>query len=314
MRAYLLRRCAQAVVVLFGISLIVFLLIHLLPGGPARALLGPTAKQYQLHEFIVQNGYNQPLFWQYVHYMGRLFQGNLGFSYSYNQTVTDLLATYIPKSAYLCGLSVVFTLLVAVPLGIFQAAKSNTWPDHLITGSAFVAYSMPTFWLSTLLVLWFAVSVHWFPAQAPQGDILAAIRDPVAMVLPVASLTFVSVALFSRFVRSSATTILVQDYIRTARGKGISEARLLYRHLLRNALSPIVTLIGLSIPWLIGGEIVVESVFNYPGMGLLLWKAANSHDYPLLMGITLVAGTATVLGSLLADVLYAVIDPRVRYD
>ncbi len=313
MRVYLLRRVAQSLVVLFGITVIVFLLIHLLPGGPARALLGPTAKQYQLKQFIAENGYNQPLFVQYLQYLSHLFDGDLGFSYSYNQSVTALLAQNLPKSVLLCGLAIFFTLLIAIPLGIFQATRSNTVPDHIINGSAFVAYSMPTFWLSTLLILWFSVSLHWFPSQAPQGDLGVALREPMAMVLPVASLTLVSVALFSRFVRSSATTVLVQDYIRTARSKGVSQVRLMYKHLLRNALSPIVTLIGVSLPWLIGGEIVVESVFNYPGMGLLLWKAANSHDYPLLMGITLVVGAATVVGSLLADVLYAVVDPRVRY-
>jgi peptide/nickel transport system permease protein len=142
----------------------------------------------------------------------------------------------------------------------------------------------------------------------------AALKDPVALVLPVASLTLVSVALFSRFVRSSATTVLVEDYIRTARAKGVPLRRLVRKHLLRNALSPMVTLFGVSLPFVIGGAIVVESVFNYPGMGLLLWKAATSRDYPLLMGFTLVVGVATVLGNLITDVLYAVVDPRVHYE
>ena len=153
------------------------------------------------------------------------------------------------------------------------------------------------------------------PFAGPEGPtVAAAFNDPRALVLPVASLTVVSVAMFSRFVRSSAMTVLVQDYIRTARGKGVPLSRLVRKHVLRNALSPMVTLFGISLPFVIGGAIVVESVYNYPGMGLLLWKAATSRDYPLLMGFTLVVGIAAVLGNLIADVLYAAVDPRVRYE
>jgi peptide/nickel transport system permease protein len=314
MTSYIARRILQSIIVLFGVTLIVFLLIHLLPGGPARALLGVTATPQQVHEFTVQNGWDQPVFIQYVHYMGHLLHGDLGFSYTYNQSVSSLLAQNIPKTVLLLGLALLATIVIAIPLGIFQALRSNSAADHILTGSEFVAYSMPTFWLSTLLILWFSIDLHWFPSEAPQGaTVAAALRDPRALVLPVASLTLVAVALFSRFIRSSATTVLVQDYMRTARAKGVSGTRLLHKHLLRNALSPLITIIGLSLPWMIGGAIVVESVFNYPGMGLLLWKASTSHDYPLLMGITLVAGVATVLGNLLADVLYAVVDPRVHY-
>jgi peptide/nickel transport system permease protein len=313
--AFIVRRIGQSVVVLFGVTLIVFLLVHLLPGGPARALLGPGATPQQVQYFATENGYNLPVMLQYLHYMERLFHGNLGFSYSYNQSVASLLEQDIPKTALLVGLAYVCTMLIAVPLGIVQALRSNTKVDHVITGGAFVAYSMPQFWLSTLLILWFSVSFHFFPSEGPQGATVgAALKDPVALVLPVASLTLVSVALFSRFVRSSTTTVLVQDYIRTARAKGVPLRRLVRKHLLRNALSPMVTLFGVSLPFVIGGAIVVESVFNYPGMGLLLWKAATSRDYPLLMGFTLVVGVATVLGNLITDVLYAVVDPRVHYE
>jgi peptide/nickel transport system permease protein len=312
---YILRCLGQSVVVLFGVTLIVFLLVHMLPGGPAKAMLGPTATLQQVRYFTIENGWNLPVLEQYVHYMGRLFQGNLGFSYTYNQSVGSLLEDDIPKTALLIGLAYVCTMLIAVPIGIIQALRSNTAVDHAITASAFVAYSMPTFWLSTLLILWFSVSIHLFPSEGPQGaTVRAALDDPRALVLPVASLTVVSVALFSRFVRSSAMTVLVQDYIRTARGKGVPLTRLVRKHLLRNALSPMVTLFGVSLPFVIGGAIVVESVYNYPGMGLLLWKAATSRDYPLLMGFTLVVGVATVVGNLIADVLYAVVDPRVRYE
>lgn len=277
-------------------------------------MLGPHATLQQIHTFSVQNGYNLPVLVQYFHYIGQLLGGNLGFSLSYNEPVGVLLKDDVPKTVLLVGLSSVFTILIAVPVGILQALRASTAVDHVITGASFVAYSMPIFWLSTLLILWFSVSLHWLPSQGPQGaTVTAAFHDPQAMILPVASLTLVSVALFTRFMRSSTMTVLVQDYIRTARGKGVPLHRLLRKHVLRNAFLPMVTLFGLTLPYVIGGAIVTESVFNYPGMGLLLWKAATSRDYPLLMGFTIVVGVATVLGSLLADILYAVVDPRVRY-
>jgi peptide/nickel transport system permease protein len=312
---FILRRLGQAVIVVFGVTLIVFLLVHLLPGSPAQAFLGPGATQVEIHQFTIENGYNLPVFTQYADYIGRLFHGNLGFSYTYNQSVASLLQQDIPKTAILVGLSYVCTMLIAVPVGIVQAIRSNTLVDHVITGASFVAYSMPQFWLGTLLILWFSVSLHIFPSEGPQGGSVShALADPRALVLPIATLTLVSVAMFSRFVRSSAMTVLVQDYIRTARGKGIPLWRLVRKHVLRNVLGPMVTLFGVSLPFVIGGAIVVESVYNYPGMGLLLWKAATSRDYPLLMGITLVVGIATVVGNLLADILYAAVDPRVRYE
>jgi peptide/nickel transport system permease protein len=315
MTAFLLRRVGQAVVVVFGVTLIVFLLVQLLPGGPARAFLGPGATAVAVHEFTVENGYNLPVMVQYLHYIERVFHGNLGYSYSYNQSVGSLLEQDVPRTAILIGLSYICTMLIAVPVGIIQALRSNTLVDHVITGFAFVAYSMPQFWLGTLLILWFSVSLHIFPSEGPQGGTVGStLADPRALVLPVVTLTLVSVAMFSRFVRSSASTVLVQDYVRTARGKGVPLWRLIRKHLLRNVLSPMVTLFGVSLPFVIGGAIVVESVFNYPGMGLLLWKAATSRDYPLLMGFTLVVGVATVAGNLLADILYAVVDPRVRYE
>jgi peptide/nickel transport system permease protein len=173
---------------------------------------------------------------------------------------------------------------------------------------------MPLFWLGTLLILVFAVNSHLLPPEGPQGTTVGTlITQPRALILPVATLAIVTIALWSRYMRSSAVDNLVQDYIRTARAKGASEARVLFGHLLRNAFLPIITLVGLSLPAVLSGEVITESVFNYPGMGLLFWNAAISHDYPVLMGVTVVVGAATVIGSLLADLLYAVVDPRVRY-
>jgi len=313
MTFYILRRVVQATVVLFGVTLVVFILIHLLPGGP-RALLGPHVSAQQVHAFMVANGYTRPVWVQYGTYVSQVARGNFGYSYHYNETVGALLGQDLPKSLVLVGLAIGISLTIAVPVGVLQAFRRNTAIDHALTGAAFVGYSMPVFWLATLLILVFAVKIHAFPPEAPQGATVGAVfSQPLALVLPVATLTIVTVALFTRYMRSSAVDSLVQDYIRTARSKGASESRILVRHVLRNSILPIITLIGLSLPAILSGAVITETVFNYPGMGLLFWNAATSHDYPTLMGVTIAVGAATVVGSLLADVLYSIVDPRVRY-
>jgi len=312
--AYILRRLAQALAVLVGVTIIVFVIIHLLPGGPVGALLGPRASRAEIHAFIVENGYNKPMYIQYAYFLGRLLQGNLGYSYKYNQTVASLLAQNLPKSILLVGLAYLVALVVAIPVGLAQAVRRNGSFDYTVTAAAFVGYSMPTFWLGILLILFFAVDLNFLPTEGPQGATVGAVlQQPAGLVLPVATLAIVTIAMFSRYMRSSAIDNLLQEYIRTAKAMGIPEGRILYRYLLPNSILPIITLIGLSLPMVLSGALVVEQVFNYPGAGLLFWNAATTKDYPLLMGLTVVVGAATVLGSLVADVLYAVADPRVRY-
>lgn len=315
MTGYILRRLAQSLVVVVGVTIIVFVIVHLLPGGPARALLGARASPEQIRLFDIANGYNKPLPVQYVDYVIKLLHGNLGYSYHDNQTVASLLAQYLPKSALLLGLAYVVAIVVALPLGLLQALRRNKPVDYALTGIAFVGYSMPAFWLGIILILLFAVNFHLLPPEGPQGATVGAVLShPNALVLPVVTLAAATVALFSRFMRSSAIETMVQDYIRTAKAKGLSGRRIVMRHMLRNSITPIITLIGLSLPGAVSGALITEQVFNYPGMGLLFWNAAVTHDFPVLLGFTIVVAIATVLGSLLADVLYAVMDPRVRYD
>jgi peptide/nickel transport system permease protein len=312
--AYLVRRVLQGIAVVIGVTLIVFIILHALPGGPARGMLGPEATQQQVQQFIVANGYDKPLWVQYWRYIDQLVHGNLGYSYQNNQTVAALLADDLPKTAVLVLLAYVVALIVAVPLGILQAVRRNSVLDYVTTGASFVAYSMPTFWLGILLILGFAIDWRLLPAEAPQGATVSAVlQDPEAIILPVATLALVTIAQFSRFMRSSAIETLVQDHIRTARAMGMPKRAILLRYLLRNSLLPIITLIGLSLPVTISGAVITESVFNYPGMGLLIWNAATAHDFPVLLGATIVLAAVTVVGSLLADMLYAVADPRVRY-
>jgi peptide/nickel transport system permease protein len=311
---YLVRRVAQAVVVLIIVTMIVFGILHFLPGSPARAMLGVKATPGAIRAFNAANGYNRALPMQYLLYLDRLIHGNLGFSYHLDQSVGSLLSLDLPKTALLVGSAYVLAILIAIPVGLVQALRRNKPVDHAFTVLSFIGYSMPIFWLGMLLIVLFAVQFHLFPAEFTQAASVGTIfHDPRALVLPIATLTIVTVAQFSRFMRSSAIDNLLQDYIRTARAKGVSQRQLVMRHLLRNSLLPIVTLIGLSLPAVLSGAIIVEALFNYPGMGLLFWTAAGAHDYPVLMGFTVVVAAATVVGNLVADIAYAFLDPRVRY-
>jgi len=311
---FLIRRTGQAIFVLFLVTLATLALVHLFPGGPVRALLGVRATPQQIAYYNNLYGFNKPFYVQYIKWVGQLLHGNLGFSDHLNQSVTSLIAQCLPRTVVLVLLGTVVSLLFGIPLGVYQAVHRNSVTDYVLTGVSFLGYSTPTFFLGILVVDWFSVDVHIFPPFAPQGTTITAILgDPRALVLPVFTYAFLLYALWSRYMRSSVLDNLVQDYVRTARAKGAGERRVIWRHVFRNSLSSIVTLLGLSIPGLVGGAILIEVVFNYPGMGLAFYQAALNVDYEVLLGFTVLACVATIVGNLLADVGYAVLDPRVRY-
>lgn len=314
MVAFLIRRVGQACVVVVGVSLIVFLITHMLPGSPARAILGIQATPQAVRHFNAVNGYDKPVFVQFFVYWQHLLQGNFGFSYIQDQPVRSLLASRALKTLLLVGLAFFFAFVIGVPVGLWQAVRRNRVDDHLLTSLSFVAYSMPVFWPALLLIWWLGVANHVFPATSPPAATVGQVlQHPVTLVLPVTTLTLIETPGVIRFMRSSAIENLAEDYVRTATAKGASRWRIVVGHVLRNSLLPVITLIGLTLPLVLSGSIVVETVFNYPGMGLLMWTAAERHDYPTLLGGAIVIGVATVVGSLLADVLYAAVDPRVRY-
>jgi len=314
MIGYLIRRLFQAILVTFFVTVITLLLVHLFPGGPVRAMLGPRASAAQVAYFNKQYGFNRPIYVQYGKWIWQLLHGNLGYSIKLNQTVASELTNRLPKTIILVGLGTVVSLLFGIPLGIYQAVRRYTVGDYVLTGISFLGYATPTFFIALLLVEWFAVDSHVFPPFAPQGDTVGAVlSQPRALVLPVLAYGFLLYALWSRYMRSSVMDNLVQDYVRTARAKGASERRVLWGHVFRNSLISIVTLLGLSLPTLVAGAIFIEVVFNYPGMGYAFYQAAENVDYATLLGFTLVATAATIIGNLLADVGYAVLDPRVRY-
>lgn len=314
MTGFLIRRVLQALLVVFLVTVFTLALVHLFPGGPIRSLLGPRATPEQVAHYNQLYGFDQPFYVQYIKWVGQLLHGNLGFSTKLNQSVTSLLAQDLPKTIVLVSLGLVVSLLFGIPLGLYQAVKRYTVGDYVLTGVSFLGYATPTFFVGLLLIEWFAINTHLFPPFAPQGTTIAEIlSQPRALVLPVAAYSFVLYALWSRYMRSSVMDNLVQDYVRTARAKGASERRVLWGHVFRNSLISIVTLLGLSLPTLVAGAIFIEVVFNYPGMGLAFYNAALNVDYQVLLGFTLVATLATVVGNILADVGYAVLDPRVRY-
>ena len=314
MVGFLIRRIGQAIFVLFLVTVATLGLVHLFPGGPVRALLGERATPTLINFYNHLYGFDQPFYVQYLKWVNQLLHGNFGFSNKLNLSVTSLIAQDLPKTIVLVVLGTGVSLIFGIPLGVYQAVHRNSFSDYVLTGISFLGYSTPTFFLGLVLVDWFAVDTHVFPPFAPQSSsVLGILSEPRALVLPVVTYAFLLYALWSRYMRSSVLDNLVQDYVRTARAKGASENRVVWGHVFRNSLVSIVTLLGLSLPTLVGGAILIEVVFNYPGMGLAFYQAALNNDYEVLLGFTVLATVATILGNLLADVGYAMLDPRVRY-
>jgi peptide/nickel transport system permease protein len=312
---FLIRRMLQAAIVVLIVTMITFILLRAIPGNVAIAVLGPASYRNPatLAAFNAQYGFDKPWFQQYLMWLGHLLTGNLGFSWTLDQSVSSLLANRLPKTVALVGISTILALLVAVPIGLLQAVKRNKSADYSFTALSFLFYAAPTFFVGTVFILFFSVDLGWFGAEAPQGGLWSDVTDWRDLTLPVITLALVTIALFSRYMRSAVLDNLTEDWVRTARAKGASQRRVLWRHVLRNSLIPIATLLGLSLPAIISGALITESVFNYPGMGYLFYQSAQRQDYPVMLGFIIVVAIATVIGSLLADIAYAVLDPRVRY-
>jgi peptide/nickel transport system permease protein len=313
MTSYLLRRFVSAIIVILGIMLVTFTMLHIIAPSPARAVLGIKASPAAIAGFNHEHGFDQPLWRQFLTYVNQTIHGNLGYSYKLNQSVSALFKENAGRSALLSGVSVTLAIVIAIPLGIFQAVKRNSVADYALTTVSFTLYSMPIFFLSLVLIDVFALKLGWFPFEASQSTtVIGVIKDWPSMVLPVASLVALSVAGYSRYMRSSALDNLAQDYIKVARSKGLSERSVLFGHLVRNSSLPMVTLVGLSIPDLLAGNLVTEQVFNYPGLGLLFFNSLGTEDYPILLGYTLLGGILVVVGNLVADIALTFTDPRIR--
>jgi peptide/nickel transport system permease protein len=322
MVTYLARRIVTSIVVVIGVSIFIFVLLHAIYPSPARDVLGLRANAAAIAAWNKTNGYDDPVVVQYLHYMGilphggngaDLLKGNLGFSYPDNQTAVALLKERTGRSVYLSGISLLLAIVIALPLGIFQAVKRNSIGDNVATSAAFILYSMPSFFLGLILIQVFALTFPIFSFEASQSNSVWVIMgDWHSMTLPILTLTAVTVASFSRYMRSSSMEVLAQDYIKVSRAKGLPERLVLTRHLVRNASLPMVTLIGLSLPILLAGNVLTEYVFNYPGLGLLFYSSLTKADYPVMLAYTLVGAVLVVVGNLIADLALTIADPRIR--
>jgi peptide/nickel transport system permease protein len=311
--AYILRRLGTAVVVVLGVSIFIFALLHAIYPSPAIDVLGPRANTLTIAAYNKANGYDNPWFVQYLDYLGNLVKGNLGRSVKLNQNVDALFRERWARSAYLTGISLLLAVVIAIPLGVYQAVRRNTIGDYVATSLAFTVYAMPVFFLGLILIQVFSLDLHWFGFEASQSNnIFVIIGDWHDMALPIATLTLLTIASFSRYMRSTAMDVLAQDYIKVARAKGLPERLVLTRHLLRNASLPMVTLIGLSIPLLLSGNLITETLFNYNGLGLLFFNSLQNVDYNVLLAYTLLGAALTVIGNLIADIALTVADPRIR--
>jgi peptide/nickel transport system permease protein len=309
---YIVRRLGTSVIVVVGLSILSFLLLHMVYPSPAIEVM-PHANIAAIAAWNKENGFDRPWFTQYLSYVWQVMHGNFGYSYKQGQSVVTLFASRWQGSAYLSGMSLVLAVLIAFPLGIYQAVKRNTAGDYAATSVTFVLYAMPVFLLGLILIQLFALDLHWFGYGLGRTlNFWTAFEDWHDLALPILTLTLVSVASFSRYMRSQSMDVLAQDYIRVARAKGLPERLVLLRHLVRNASLPMVTLIGLSIPGLLAGNLITEDVFNYQGLGLLFYNSLGNADYSVLLAYTLLGGVLTVIGNLIADVALTVADHRIR--
>lgn len=311
MIGYIARRVINGIIVVFIVSLIVFILLHSLPGGLVRAQLGLGAKPYQVHQLEVQEGLLRPLPLQYTTWAWNALHGNLGFSYKLNAPVGSLLARYLPRTVLLAGTATVFAVAAAVPLGLYQGLRRAKVDDNLISVSMLAFYAMPPFLLGTIGIILLNIDVTAFPSTATAfGN--GVVADIEVLVLPVGTVFLGSVAYFSRYMRSSVIDNLLENYVRTAYAKGQSTRGVMVHHVFRNSLLSVMTLIGLSLPYVFSGTLIVETLFNFPGMGLLFFNAAQQRDFPVLLGVMLTITVTVVVGSLLADLGYAALDPRIK--
>jgi peptide/nickel transport system permease protein len=305
MTRYIAQRLLHAIPVLFGVSLITFLLTYLLPADPARMYAGPNASVETVNSIRHQLGLDRPFYEQYMLYIGRVLTGDLGFSYKLQMPVIDAILSRFPYTLQLMLAGIFFELLIGLPLGLISALRQGTWMDRGAMLFTFFAVAAPPFWLGLILLSFAAFRAGLFP--------LGGAGTPWHLVLPAFAAGMGGAAWYARLMRSAALDVVRADYVRTARAKGLPEGAVVWRHVLRNAILPIITLIGLDIPWFLSGVVLIEAVFAWPGMGKLAVDAIRNVDVPLILGTVLFTALVVVVSNIVTDLVYAVVDPRIRY-
>ena len=314
--AYVARRLLLAIPVLLGVSVLVFGVLHLAPGDPAAIMLGAQATREDVERLRRDLGLDQPLPVQYVRWMSHVVRGDLGRSIPLGREVLPEVLLRFKATLILTAGALLVAIVVGVPAGILSATRQYTWLDKAAMGIAVTGQSLPVFWTGIMLIIAFALSLRWFPSAgmtSPYGGGGAA--DVLwHLVLPAVTLGTASAAALARLTRSSVLEIVRQDYVRSARAKGVAERGVVLRHVLKNAVNPIITVLGIQVGYLLGGAILTETVFSWPGLGSMMVRAIQARDYPLVQGGVLLIATTFVLVNLLVDLLYAIFDPRIRYE
>ncbi|MFX3619203.1 MAG: ABC transporter permease [Sporolactobacillus sp.] len=313
MARMMIRRILQMIPMLFILSIISFALVKLAPGDPVKMFVTPNMHPEDVARIRRSLGLDQPLYLQYLHWIGQIFHGNLGYSLQNSHPVLAQILQRLPATIGLMGTSLILTILIAVPLGLIAAKYENTWIDHLLNMISYISISIPVFWFGILLIDFFSVKWNLLPSMGMRtignsdfGDLFR------HALLPVLTLTFQGCGAYYRYVRSNTLSELKKSYVDFAYSKGLSLGKVLWLHILKNVMLPVVTLLGMSLPTLISGAYITESVFSWPGLGLLSINAIFSLDYPIIMAMTLFSGLLLIIGNLLADMMYQLIDPRLR--
>ncbi|CAA9551620.1 MAG: Dipeptide transport system permease protein DppB [uncultured Thermomicrobiales bacterium] len=313
MVAYAIRRLIQAVVLLVIVSIVTFILIHSAPGGPA-ILANPDLSRDQIAQASAQLGLDDPLPVQYGRWAGNVLRGDFGVSYNTIEPVVDLIGARLPNTLLLAGMALLLGLVIAIPLGVVCALRRNSWLDRAVAGLTFFGVSMPVFWLGIMLIILFSVQLRVLPSGG-----MMSLGEPFSLwdrlrhlILPVSVLALGNLAELTRYTRSGLVTVMSEDYVRTARAKGLTQRSVVVGHALRNALIPVVTIIGVMLPRAVSGAAITEAVFSWPGMGQLAINAATTRDYPVVLGTTLVVAAVVIFSSFITDLAYGYLDPRIR--
>ncbi|HEY4908035.1 MAG TPA: ABC transporter permease [Methylomirabilota bacterium] len=313
--AYALRRLLLAVPVLFGVSVLVFSVLHLAPGDPAAIMLGAQATKEDVQRLHRDLGLDQPLVVQYLHWIGQVARGDLGRSIPLGRAVLPEVLLRFKATLVLTAGALVIAVLLGLAAGIISAVKQYSWLDRLSMGVAVTGVSLPVFWTGIMLIIVFALQLRWFPSSGMSSPYGSGVADVLwHLVLPAITLGTASAAALARLTRSSVLEIIRQDYVRSARAKGLAERAVIARHVLKNAINPIITVLGVQVGFLLGGAILTETVFSWPGLGSMMVRAIQARDYPLVQGGVLLIATTFVVVNLAVDLLYAIFDPRIRYD
>ncbi|MEA3493087.1 MAG: ABC transporter permease [Candidatus Margulisiibacteriota bacterium] len=319
MRKFIVRRLFQLIPLLIGVSLISFFVMHLAPGDPTALFTDPNIDPSDLARIRANWGLDKPIIVQYFYWLGNAVRGDFGTSYTTGRPVISEVLERLPATLLLMIPSFIITFMITIPLGVISAVKKGGWFDNFVTVLSFAGMATPSFWLGLMLMLLFAVHLDWLPAVGMYDPLLKGgwvarwLDVGRHMILPLTTMTILSLAGITRYQRASMLEVLNQDYIRTARAKGLPERIVIYKHALRNSLIPIVTILGLSLPGLFGGAFIIETIFAWPGMGRLGVMAVFQRNYPLIMGIVILSAMLIMLGNLFADLGYALVDPRIRY-